>query len=110
MPNLTMLGWMFLVWSIVTGVLTLVLIYRSVVGMKEDDQLFLDPAESRFEDEQHAILAKLQNIRPYAMGLGMASAGLMAAMIGLVAYRVGEVAASMRNRHEFAIQAAISDV
>ena len=47
MPNLTMLGWMFLVWSIVTGVLTLVLIYRSVVGMKEDDQLFLDPAESR---------------------------------------------------------------
>lgn len=88
MPNLTLLGWMFLVWSIVTGILVLLLIYRSVVSMKEDDQLFLDPAESRFEDEQHAILAKLQYIKPYLLGLGAASGGLLAAMIGLVAFRV----------------------
>ena len=89
MPNLTLLGWMFLAWGVVTGVLALLLIYRSVVGMKEDDQLFLDAAESRFEEEQHAILAKLEQIKPYVKGLGIASGGLLAAMISLVAYRVG---------------------
>ncbi|MFN0169202.1 MAG: hypothetical protein ACKV22_22490 [Bryobacteraceae bacterium] len=89
MPNLTLLGWMFLAWGVVTGVLAVLLIYRSVVGMKEDDQLFLDAAESRFEEEQHAILAKLDRIQPYVKGLGIASGGILAAMLGLVAYRVG---------------------
>ncbi len=89
MPNLTLLGWMFLAWGVVTGVLALLLIYRSVVGMKEDDQLFLDAAESRFEEEQHAILARLERLKPYVKGLGIASGGLLAAMISLVAYRVG---------------------
>jgi hypothetical protein len=64
MPNLTLLGWMFLAWGIVSVVLTLLLIYRSVVKMKEDDQLFLDAAEYRFEEEQHAILARLLRIKP----------------------------------------------
>lgn len=89
MPNLTLLGWMFLAWGVVTGVLALLLIYRSVVGMKEDDQLFLDAAESRFEEEQHAILAKLDRIKPYLKCLGIASGSILAAMLGLVAYRVG---------------------
>ena len=89
MPNLTLLGWMFLAWGIVTGVLFPLLIYRSVVGMKEDDQLFLDAAESRFEEDQHSILARLDLIKPYVRGLVIASDGLLTAMAGLLTYRVG---------------------
>ncbi len=89
MPNLTVLGWMFLAWSVVTVSLVLMLIYRSVVGMKEEDQLFLDPvAESHFEKDQHQILARLDQINRYAKGLGFASGGLLVAMIGFVVYLV----------------------
>ena len=88
MPNLTLLGWLSLTWGIVSVSLVLLMIYRSVVGMKEDDQLFLDPAESHFEAEQHQILAKLERINFYAKRLGLASGGLLAAMLGLAIYTV----------------------
>jgi hypothetical protein len=86
MMRLTLLGWMFLAWSMITSALVLLLIYRSVVEMKEDDQLFLDKAEAQFEKEQHEILKRLDQITPYLKGLGIASGGLLAAMIGLVIY------------------------
>ena len=88
MPNLTLLGWMFLAWSVVTGLLGLLWIYRSVVGMKEEDQLFLDAAESRFQDDQQLILAKLERIRPLVKALGIASGSLLAAMLLVVLYLV----------------------
>lgn len=88
MPNLTFLGWLFLAWGVVTGILALLLIYRSVIGMKEDDQLFLDSVETRFEEEQQLILARLNRLTPYVKGLAAASGGLLLWMIGLVTYRV----------------------
>ena len=88
MPNLSLLGWLFVAWGIVTVILVLLLIYRSVIGMKEDDQLFLDAAESHFEKEQQKVLAKLQWIGVYAKNLGYVSGGLILAMIGVLFYRV----------------------
>jgi len=86
MPNLTLLGWMFVAWNVVTLSLVLLLIYRSVVSMKENDQLFLDAAESRFEDDQHQVVAKLNQITIYAKRLGLLSGGLLAGMVGLLVY------------------------
>lgn len=88
MPNLTLLGWMFLVWSIITAALALLIVYRTVVATKEDDQIFLDTAEARFEEEQHATLTTLDLLSRYIKGLVIASASLMVVMIGLVGYRV----------------------
>lgn len=87
MPDLSLLGWIFGAWGIVTVCLVLLLIYRSVIGMKEDDQLFLDAAESHFEAEQRQILAKLNRINFYAKRLGLVSGGLLVAMAGVVIYR-----------------------
>ncbi len=88
MPDLSLLGWMFVAWGIVTVSLVLLLIYRSVIGMKEDDQLFLDAAESHFEKEQQKVLAKLQWIGSYAKRLGYVSGGLILGMLGVLIYRV----------------------
>lgn len=88
MPDLSLLGWMFVAWGIVTVSLVLLLIYRSVIGMKEDDQLFLDAAESHFEKEQQKVLAKLQWIGAYAKRLGYVSGGLILGMLGVLIYRV----------------------
>ena len=87
MPNLTLLGWIFIAWCAVTSLLVLLLIYRSVISMKEDDQLFLDPAEAHFEAQQRQVLAKLNQLKFYAKRLGFASGGLFAATVGIAIYK-----------------------
>lgn len=87
MPNLTLLGWIFIAWCAVTSLLVLLLIYRSVISMKEDDQLFLDPAEAHFEAEQRKVLAKLNQLKFYANRLGFASGGLFAATVVVAIFK-----------------------
>ena len=71
---------MLITWGVVTGVLVVLLIYRSLISMKEDDQLFLSPGEARLEQEQREVISRLQRIAPYMKGLGIASVGLLAIM------------------------------
>jgi hypothetical protein len=80
------LTWTLIAWGAVTGVLVLIVIYRSLVSMKEDDQLFLDPAESKLQEEQQQILKRIHRIDPYAKGFGFASAGLLLASAGVFMY------------------------
>jgi hypothetical protein len=40
------LKWLLIAWGIVTGILIILLIDRSTLTMKEDDQLFLDESSS----------------------------------------------------------------
>ena len=80
------LTWTLIAWGAVTGVLVLIMIYRSLISMKEDDQLFLDPAESKLQEEQQQIQRRIHQIDPYAKGLGFASAGLLLASAGFFMY------------------------
>ena len=58
-PLTVMLG----VWGIVTCVFIGLMIYRSVIGMREEDQLYLN--SSVLEGQQKEIVAKLDRIAPY---------------------------------------------
>ena len=60
------LVYLLLSWGVITAVLLVLLIYRSTLITKEDDQLFLNKAEtSIMASEQHVILGKLQRlVRP----------------------------------------------
>ena len=49
MPLMTVL---WIVWGVLTGALILLLIYRSTLSLHEDDQLFLDEAESHMQAHQ----------------------------------------------------------
>jgi hypothetical protein len=80
------LTWTLIAWGAVTGVLVLIMIYRSLISMKEDDQLFLDPAESKLQEEQQQILRRIHRIDPYAKGFGAASVGLLLASAGFFMY------------------------
>jgi len=81
-----MLTWSLITWGCVTALLVIILIYRSLVSMKEDDQIFLDPAESKLQQEQEQILHRIRKIDPYAKGLGVASAGLLLVSGGVFMY------------------------
>jgi len=79
MPSLTIL---LIVWGVLTAVLVILLIYRSTLTMHEDDQLFLDDAESHMQQEQVENTRKMDKLTPYVRLFGAASA-LLIALIGV---------------------------
>ena len=73
-------------WGVVTALLVALLIYRSLVSMKEDDQLFLDSASSGREKEQQQVRMRLQRLSPYTKILGATSGVLLVTTAGLWVY------------------------
>ena len=78
---------LLIAWGSVTAVLAALLIYRSLVAMKEDDQLFLDPAEWHLEREQQSILRQLGRLTPFIKGVAAISISLLAVITGVWIYR-----------------------
>jgi hypothetical protein len=78
---------LLIAWGGVTAVLAVLLIYRSLVAMKEDDQLFLDPAEWQLEREQQSILRQLGRLTPFIKGVAAISIALLAVIAGVWIYR-----------------------
>ena len=79
--------WMLIAWGAVTAVFVLLMIYRSLVSMREDDQLFLNPNESAMEAEQKEVRGKIHALAPYMKGFGFASAGLGVVLVGFWIYQ-----------------------
>jgi uncharacterized membrane-anchored protein YhcB (DUF1043 family) len=82
------LQWLLIAWGIVTGILIILLIYRSTLTMKEDDQLFLDESSSAMAAEQRELIAKVNKINPLVKALG-ASSGLMILVVAGWAVYIG---------------------
>jgi uncharacterized membrane-anchored protein YhcB (DUF1043 family) len=81
------LGWMATVWGVLTGVLVILLIYRSTLTMREDDQLFLDDNKSALEQEQAEIMAKVNKLNPFVKVLGAASGLMFLLLAGMFIYQ-----------------------
>ncbi len=71
------------VWGVLTGLLALLIIYRSVIGIHEEDQLILDPAESHMAAEQKEVVQKIERTTPYLYGLGAASGVMLLVVIAV---------------------------
>ena len=50
---------LLIVWGVLTAVLVILLIYRSTLAMREDDQLDLSNSESHMQIEQQQVIARL---------------------------------------------------
>ena len=77
---------LLIAWGCFTLVLVVLIIYRSTLNMQEDDQLFLDEAESHMQKEQEELLSKMNKLQPFVRGFGAASGVLTLLIIGLVVY------------------------
>jgi Tfp pilus assembly protein PilN len=82
-PLLTTLA---IVWAVPTFALVILLIYQSTLSIHEDDQLFLDEAESHMQQEQAELIAKLNKIQPYVRALSAISGGLIVLIFGIWIY------------------------
>lgn len=88
MFNLTFFGVLFALWSTVTFLLGMLLVYRATVSMKEEDLLFLDPAEASLVEGQQQIQARLHQLSPYVKMLSVGSVTLLVAMFSVIVYEV----------------------
>jgi hypothetical protein len=70
-------------WGVVTGLLICVLIYRSTLETREEDQLFLDAAGELMASEQRAIVARIEKLSRPILGLIVVSGSLLVAMAAL---------------------------
>lgn len=55
---------LLIAWGVLTAILIILLIYRSTLSMHEEDQLFLDDADTGFRNEQEALQVKMRKITP----------------------------------------------
>ena len=77
---------LLIMWAVPTVVLIFLLIYKSTLTMHEDDQLFLDDAESQMAQEQAELMQRMDRIQPYIRGLGVVSGVLIVMIFGLWIY------------------------
>lgn len=77
---------LFIVWGALTAVLIILLIYRGTLNMHEDDQLFLDEAESHMAREQQELIIKMNRIQPWVWIFGASSAVLIVVIAGMFVY------------------------
>jgi len=74
------LKWLLIAWGVVTGILLILLFYRSTLTRQEDDQLFIDESSASRATEQSQLIAKVNKINPLVKLVG-ATSGLMILII-----------------------------
>ena len=78
--------WLLIAWGVVTGVLLILLFYRSVLTRQEDDQLFIDESSSSRATEQSQLIAKVNKINPLVKLVGATSGLMILAITGWAVY------------------------
>lgn len=78
---------LLVVWGVITGVLILVMIYKSTLETREEDQLFLDAAENHIAAEQRLIVQRIEKLHRPVMALMVVSGALLAVIAGLWIYQ-----------------------
>jgi hypothetical protein len=70
-------------WGVITAILIVVLIYRSMLENREEDQIFLDAAAQSMANEQKQIVARIERLGRPIMALIVLSSVLLVAAAGL---------------------------
>ncbi|MFY9910216.1 MAG: hypothetical protein WCF22_18100 [Candidatus Sulfotelmatobacter sp.] len=75
------------VWGIFTVGLIILLIYRSTLTMHEDEQLYLDEANSHMQQEQTELLVKVNRLTVPVWVMGAGSGLLLLVLAGMFIYQ-----------------------
>jgi hypothetical protein len=78
--------WLLIAWGVVTGILLILLFYRSTLTRQEDDQLFIDESSASRATEQSQLIAKVNRINPLVKLVGATSGLMILAIAGWAVY------------------------
>ena len=78
---------LLVVWGVLTGLLVLLLIYRSTLTLHEDDQLFLDDASASLRAEQEQLQLRMKKVTPFVRILGALSGVLILVIAGMAVWQ-----------------------
>jgi cell division protein FtsL len=84
---MSLISILLIVWGVLTAILIILLIYKSTLTMREDDQLFLDQSESHMEKEQQELIIRLNKLQVPVRILGGASGLLILVIAGMWIYQ-----------------------
>ncbi len=74
---------LLIAWGVVTAVLVCILIYRSTLETREEDQIFLGGGEESMASEQRALVARIERLSRPITALVVVSGSLLAVTAGL---------------------------
>ena len=77
MTGASVLSVSLIAWGAVTAVFVALMIWKSLVGLKEENIVVLDPAEDKQAAEQQQIVARVQRVTAWVKGFGFASGALL---------------------------------
>ncbi len=80
------LFYLLIAWGGITTLFVLLLIWRSLLTNREDDQIFLDAAEGHMAAEQRALVAKITSLSRPLLTTGIASGVLLLVIAGVWLY------------------------
>ena len=75
------------VWSVLTGFLIILMIYRATLLNHEDDQLFLSESENSMAKEQAELLVRLNKLEPVIKSIAWVSGILLVGLGGFWLYQ-----------------------
>ena len=84
---MTVISIMLTITGVLAAVFAGLLIYRSILGNHEADQIFLDRAEAALEQEQIDVVRRINRIDPLIRWVGVAVGVLLLFPGGLWLYR-----------------------
>ena len=84
---MSLISLLLIVWGVLTAILIILLIYKSTLTMREDDELFLDQSESHMEKEQQELIVRLNKLQIPVRILGGASGLLILVIAGMWIYQ-----------------------
>jgi len=87
MSGASFLTFSWIAWGAVTTVFVLLMIWKSLVGLREDNVVILDPNEAKQVTEQQLIVARVERVTAWAKRFGYASAALLVLAGGVWVYR-----------------------
>jgi len=75
-------------WGIVTALYLVLFLYRSIVGLKEEDTLYLSAGEAKMEAQQREVMKQILRLDGYSHRIGFTALALTVVLAGMWVYSV----------------------
>ncbi len=73
----SLVTWFWILGAAVGLAFAVVMIWKTLAGLKEEDVVILDPAEDNLANEQRDTVARVERLTLWAKGFGFSALGIL---------------------------------